>query len=181
MSKTGRQAGGTGNSRKSSDFGPDEKLRHGLYSLEPVDPNTFRTRLRRLDDTPFDALFVKGLITDIQHSAAETFFSDLWAARMLGPSGSNYNRSIGGNAGSASARQLDKFNQVIDALRKVRTAAGRASERLIMSAALDHLSPTQATHVVLLRSGLDALVIFYESGRGKFVRPPLPGAIRLAS
>jgi hypothetical protein len=180
LSKTGRQAGGTGNSKKSSDFGPEEKLEHGLYGLETVDPNSFRTRLRRLDDTPFDGLFVQGLITDIQHSAAETFFSDLWAARMLGPSGSNYNRSIGGNAGTASARQLDKLNQVIDALRKVRAAAGRASERLIMSAAIDRLSPTRKTQVALMRSGLDALVLFYESGRGKFVRPPLPVAIRLA-
>ena len=168
-----RQAG-TGTS-ESSDYGPPERLEHGQYRLEPTGPKGFQTRLRRVDSTPFDVLLLDGTISDVQHSAAESFCASVWRARMIGPRGSNYERSGSGGVRAGSSHHLDQFDKVIDALTVVRKQVGRDSERLLMSAAIDGLLPRK--HRGLLIDALDALVNFYTQ---KFVRPPLPATLRLA-
>jgi hypothetical protein len=175
MTAQPKSVGKTGNSNKTSDYGPAERLTHGEYRLEQISPRSFQTRLRRVDGTPFDVLLLDGSISDVQHSAAESFCAMVWRARMIGPRGSNYERSGSGGVRGGSSRQLDQFNKVIDALRVVRRQAGRNSERLLMSAALDDVLPEK--HRGLLIRALDALVNFYTQ---KFARSPLPASLRLA-
>ena len=175
MTVLSKPVGKTGNSKETSDYGPVERLAHGEYRLEQISPRSFQTRLRRVDATPFDVLLLDGSITDVQHSAAESFCATVWRARMLGPRGSNYERSGSGGVRGGSARQLAAFDRVIDALKVVCRQAGKDSERVLMAAALDAALPGK--HRGLLVDALDALVIFYTE---KFVRSPLPASLRLA-
>jgi hypothetical protein len=164
-----------GGTSSPSDFGPPEKLRHGEYRLEPVSPKAFQVRLRRLDSTPFDGMLRDNHISDVQHSAAESFCAIMWRARMLGPSGSNYERSGSVSVGAASTGQLNSFHKVLDALGAVRREAGRECERVLVSAAIDnHLPPNKRDQLV---QALDALLTHYTD---KMVRPPLPTSLRLA-
>ena len=174
MTAQPKSVGKTGSS-KTSDYGPAERLTHGEYRLEQISPRSFQTRLRRVDDTPFDVLLLDGSISDIQHSAAESFCGMVWRARMIGPRGSNYERSGSGGVRAGSSHHLEQFDKVIDALTVVRKQVGRDSERLLMSAALDDVLPEK--HRGLLICALDALVIFYTQ---KFARSPLPASLRLA-
>tara|TARA_R110002020_G_scaffold72309_3_gene186157 strand:- start:973 stop:1479 length:507 start_codon:yes stop_codon:yes gene_type:complete len=162
----------------SSDYGPVEKLSHGEFKLEPVDPKTFATRLRRVDVTPFDTMLFKGIISDLQHSASESLCLDLWQARMLGPSGSNFDRSIGGDGRWASARQADRFHAVIDALRCVSSQAGKASERWLLKVAIDLVMPSSKKEVGAVKAGLSELIKHYEK---RFTSYRLPSSMRLAS
>lgn len=167
---TTRKAG----TSSSSDFGPPEKLNHGDYRLEPISPKAFQVRLRRIDSTPFDGLLRDSHISDIQHSAGESFCAILWRARMLGPSGSNYERSSGG-VKTGSASQLNSFHKVLDALGAVRRQAGRECERVLMAAALDNHLPLNKRGQLI--EALDALITHYTD---RLVRPPLPASLRLA-
>jgi hypothetical protein len=162
----------------ASDLGTVEMLSHGQYQLEPVSPNSFTTRLRRVDVTPFDTLLSKDLISDLEHSAAESLCADLWGAQMLGARGSNYERSMGGDGLRASARQAERMHAVIDALRWVSSQAGHSSKRWLLLVAIDHVMPLSREEVGVVKAGLSVLVVHYEK---KIHSLRVPSSMRMAS
>jgi hypothetical protein len=62
----------------------DEMLGKGVFSEEPVSLALgAKTRMRRLDSSEIDRLYLKGALTQDQHHTLECFQSDLYDAGMI--------------------------------------------------------------------------------------------------
>jgi hypothetical protein len=148
----------------SADYGPSERWQHTDYRLEPTECAGIWAARATVENV-LDALFLQGLITDLQRDAGLRFKRDYRAARLEARVTSSYSPLRGSkNPLGPGSERSDKEEAAYRRWRKAMEALGARYGGLVIGFVCHDIMPPEAARTDTAVA-LDILIAWYGLGR----------------